>query len=72
MGFGDFGEEGAAQQDVSKAIAKYHRDKPFDFGALFGGQHRTRGVTGDRPTSAGNGWEVLDPRGIPFYATGQP
>jgi hypothetical protein len=70
VGFGDFGEEGAAQQDVAKAIAKYHRDKPFDFGVLFGDNIVPVGVTGPADSRWRKGWEDLyDPLGIPFYAT---
>lgn len=70
VGFGDFGEEGAAQRDVAKAIASYHRERPFDFGVLFGDNIVPAGVTGPADLRWRKGWEdIYNPLGIPFYAT---
>jgi hypothetical protein len=69
VGVGDFGEEGAAQQDVAKAVAAYHREKPFDLGVLFGDNIVPVGVTGPADARWHKGWEeIYDPLGIPFYA----
>jgi len=69
VGFGDFGEEGTAQQEVAKAIAAYHQTRPFDLGVLLGDNFVPVGVTGPADDRWRKGWqEIYDPLGIPFYA----
>jgi tartrate-resistant acid phosphatase type 5 len=70
VGFGDFGEAGPAQQDVAKAVAGHHREKPFDLGVLFGDNIVPVGVSGPADVRWRKGWEeIYGPLGIPFYAT---
>lgn len=70
VGFGDFGSEGDTQTACARAVAAYHRDRPFDLGLTLGDNIVPVGVTGlDDPRWLA-GWEAIyDPLGIPIYAT---
>ncbi len=70
LGFGDFGEEGDKQVICAKAVAAYHRDKPFDIGITLGDNIAPVGVTGPADPRWRGGWEELyDPLGIRIYAS---
>ena len=70
LGFGDFGEEGDKQVVCARAVAAYHRDKPFDLGITLGDNIVPVGVTGLNDPRWLSGWEALyDPLGIPIYAS---
>lgn len=70
LGFGDFGEEGDKQVVCAKAVATYHRGKPFDLGITLGDNIVPVGVTGLNDPRWRSGWEALyDPLGIPIYAS---
>ena len=70
LGFGDFGEEGDKQVVCAKAVAAYHRDKPFDIGFTLGDNIVPVGVTSPSDQRWRSGWEELyHPLGIPIYAS---
>ena len=50
MAFGDYGDGGADQRRVAKAMLKYQRQKPVDFGITLGDNFQDQGA--DSPEDA--------------------
>lgn len=70
VGLGDFGEVGNTQVICARAVAAYHRDKPFDMGITLGDNIVPVGVTSPSDQRWRDGWEELyAPLGIPIYAS---
>lgn len=73
VAFGDFGEQTnrntGPQHEVARAIAAYHKDKPFDFGLTLGDNFYPAGLSSPTDPRWTSQWERLySPLGIRVYA----
>ena len=70
VAFGDFGSGSTGQKQVAQAMARRHKELPFQLGITMGDNFYRCGVRGVRDKKWQTRWEDLyTPLGIPFYAT---
>jgi hypothetical protein len=70
LAFGDFGDGGAEQKKVARAMAEHDRAQPFDFGITLGDNFYQAGINDPASPRWARDWELLyDPLGIRVYAT---
>ena len=71
LAFGDFGEHGSSRQErVAEAMARYHKEKPFDFAITLGDNFYPAGLA----TPTDERWQqeferLYGPMRIPFFAS---
>jgi hypothetical protein len=70
LAFGDFGTGSDQQISVAKAMVRYNKEHPFDFGLTLGDNFYGAGMESPSDPRWQTQWEQLyGPMGIKFYAT---
>ncbi len=70
LAFGDFGQGTPAQQKTAAAMARFHANKPFDFGVTVGDNFYDRGMESTADPRWRTQWEELySPLNVKVFAT---